>query len=90
MKEPTYKIISINHADTNQPRLDRKYPQQIGKFCRQPIPIIGRVMYVEYIGNEDLLDFGIRTSLVQSVSEYGNTIKITTLNSVYEFEKVED
>ena len=90
MKQLLYRIKSITHPETNQPRFDRKYPQQIGKICSKPIPSIGQVMYVEYVGNENLLDFGIRTSIVQSVSEYGNIIKITTLNSVYEFEKVEE
>ena len=32
----------------------------------------------------------MRTSYVESVEEYNNTIKITTRNSVYEFEKVEE
>ena len=32
----------------------------------------------------------MRTSYVESVTEYDNIIKITTRNSVYEFEKVEE
>jgi hypothetical protein len=32
----------------------------------------------------------MRTSYVESVTEHDNIIKITTRNSVYEFEKVED
>ena len=32
----------------------------------------------------------LRTSKVESVAEYGDTIKIATRNSVYEFEKVEE
>ncbi|MDU6263771.1 MAG: hypothetical protein E6600_04645 [Anaerocolumna aminovalerica] len=87
-----YKIVSITHSD-GAPRNDGRYPQRIGRICGKPIAFIGQPLFIEYIYKADGSDYRgytLRTSLVERVSETGSRITVETMNSIYEFEKVED
>lgn len=92
MISPIYKIKSIKHVGNNQPRTDGRYPKRIGRTCLEPNPVIGQSMCIDYMTDEhgnDYIDYHLRVSNVQDVSRQGNSITITTLNSIYEFEKME-
>ena len=84
------KIKDIRLKNTNETRVDGRYPQRIGsnvEFYAQPS--IGNVMVLSYItdnqGNEK--EGILRTSLIDNIVENETEIIITTVNSVYYFEK---
>ena len=89
-----YKIISITDKQGNDKShyaiLD--HPQLLGDFCYLDM-LKSRVAngiepHCYFIWADDS-DKMMRTSRVQSMSEWDNKIKIVTRNSVYTFEKVE-
>lgn len=88
-----YKITSITHLD-GEPRTDGRYPKRIGRIVEEPdIHLLNRPLFINYITDEngnDYRGYVLRTSLVQSARKKGNTITVTTLNSIYTFEKVEE
>lgn len=85
-----YKITAITDREGN-PRLDGRYPLRIGRYCDEPAAYIGAAMGVYYIANADDSDYSdkmLTTSKVVRICYDINQITITTLNSIYHFEKV--
>lgn len=87
-----YKIINITDSNGN-PRHGGRYPLRIGRTCEKPQVNLGLPMFINYIANSDGSDyrgFQLSTSRVERISESGNHLTVETMNSIYEFEKVED
>lgn len=87
-----YRIISITQKE-GKDRKDGRYPLRIGRICKQPDPVKGYPLYIEYICNADGSDYSnnfLRTSVVHDVYMRGNIIQIETKNSVYRFEECND
>lgn len=87
-----YKITKITDIDGN-PRRGGRYPLRIGRTCQKPYTCVGLPMYINYITNSDGSDysrFQLSTSRVERISESGNNLTVETMNSIYEFEKVEE
>ncbi|WP_243109972.1 hypothetical protein [Clostridium sp. E02] len=87
-----YKIIGIYHKD-GTPRNDGRYPLRVGRICEEPKAHFGLPMTINYIAKADGTDyrgFSLRTSPVTDIGKRENRIQIETMNSVYEFEKVEE
>lgn len=88
-----YRIVNIRDAKTKETRVDGRYPIRIGRTCYRPEPIVGVPLIIGYIANADGSDYAgffLRTSLVVNYLESGNKLTVETVNSIYEFEKVED
>lgn len=84
------KIKDIRLKNTNETRVDSRYPQRIGSNVEFYVqPSIGNVMVLSYItdnqGNEK--EGILRTSLIDNIVENETEVIITTVNSVYYFEK---
>lgn len=84
------RIKDIHLKNTNKTRTDGKYPQRIGSNVEFYVqPSIDNVMVLSYItdnqGNKK--DGILRTSLVKNIVENETEVIITTINSVYYFEK---
>jgi hypothetical protein len=91
-KMERYKIIGIYHKD-GTPRTDGRYPLRVGRICEEPKAHFGLPMTINYIAKADGTDyrgFSLRTSPVADIGKRDNRIQIETMNSVYEFEKVEE
>lgn len=91
-KMERYKIIGIYHKN-GTPRNDGRYPLRIGRICEEPKAHFGLPMTINYISKADGTDyrgFSLRTSPVTDIGKKENWIQIETLNSIYEFEKVEE
>ncbi len=87
-----YQIINITDTNGN-PRCGGRYPLRIGRICEKPQVNLGLPMFINYISNSDGSDysgFRLTTSRVERISESGNRLTVETMNSVYEFEKVEE
>ena len=90
-----YKIISIiDNLGIQKPHyatLD--HPQLLGEF--ENLNLLkgeitnGNQPCCYFIWADDT-DKMMRTSRVESITEYNNIVKIVTMNSVYTFEKVEE
>lgn len=84
------KIKDIRLKRTSETRTDGRYPQRIGSNVEFYVqPSIGNVMILLYVAdNQGNKKEGIlRTSLIDSIIENKTEIIITTINSVYYFEK---
>ena len=90
-----YKIISI----TDKQGVDKSHyatldhPQLLGDFYYLDMLKSGVANGNEpccYFIWADDTDKMMRTSRVESITEYNNIVKIVTMNSVYTFEKVEE
>ena len=84
------KIKDIRLKNTNKTRVDGRYPQRIGSNVEFYVqPLIGNVMVLSYItdnqGNEK--EGILRTSLSDIIVDNEKEVIITTVNSVYYFEK---
>ena len=87
-----YKIIGIRHKD-GSPRTDGRYPDRVGRICEKPYAHLGLPMTINYIAKADGIDYtgySLRTSSVMDIGKNEHRIQIETMNSVYEFEKVEE
>ena len=89
-KEVIMKILDIQSARTNETRTDGRYPLRIGstvEFYTNPLP--GCSMVLDYVSdNQGNPKSGLlRTSVVVDVEETKDEIVITTVNSIYHFEK---
>ncbi len=87
-----YKIIGIYHKD-GTPRTDGRYPLRIGRICEEPKAHFGLPMTINYIAKADGTDYSgysLRTSPVTDIGKKENRIQIETLNSIYEFERVNE
>ena len=89
-KEEVMKILDIQSVRTNETRTDGRYPLRIGStvdFYMNPLP--GCPMVLDYVSdNQGNPKSGcLRTSTVVDVEETKNEIVITTVNSIYHFEK---
>lgn len=87
-----WKIVNICNSDDGTTRTDGRYPLRIGRICKRPEAQDMIPMVIDYLKNADGSDYSnysLRTSRVVSIEESSNHIKISTLNSIYEFEKVE-
>lgn len=85
-----YKITKITDRDGND-RTDGRYPKRIGRTCCKPFARLGLRMEVEYLAEADGTPyFGkfLHTSNVIQVIEQGSILTVTTINSVYYFEKI--
>lgn len=91
-----YRIANIMFANGEKAgciRTDGRYPARIGRTCFKPEPYIGVPLIINYIANSDgsdYLGYTLRTSNVVNYLESGNKLTVKTMNSIYEFEKVED
>lgn len=94
-----YRIKSIKHTGTKglegTERLDGRYPLRIGRIVNLNLEYIqlGAVMILRYVKNADGTDYSkyhLRTSCVKRIeeSEDKKVVKIETINSLFEFEKV--
>lgn len=93
-----YRIKSIAHSgrkeERNTPRTDGRYPLRINRiieFDERDIKI-GHPFYIYYIKDEngnDYIGWLVTSMVVDWDYTYENIIRIETLNSIYEFEKVE-
>ena len=89
-----YKIISITDHSNNDKSISirQSHPQLLGDFYYLDMLKSGVANRIEphccFIWADDS-DKMMRTSRVQSMSEWDNKIKVVTENSVYVFEKVE-
>ena len=89
-KEEVMKILDIQSVRTNETRTDGRYPLRIGstvEFYTNPLP--GCSMVLDYVSdNQGNPKSGyLRTSVVVDVEETKDEIVITTINSIYHFEK---
>lgn len=88
-----WEITSITHLD-GTPRTDGRYPKRIGRTCYKPHLVeLDVPLYVSYITDEngkDYRGYTLQTALITGFSVTESKITVTTLNSVYTFEKVED
>jgi len=89
-----YTITRITDTNGND-RLDGRYPIRIGRRGKLILNGIGYMMIFDYRAreNEDYQGY-LKTSIVinqEIVSENGvNTIKVTTLNSIYYLQQSEN
>ena len=89
-----YKIISITDHSNNDKSasIRQSHPQLLGDFYYLDMLKSGVAKGTKprccFIWADDT-DKMMRTSRVQSMSEWDNKIKVVTENSVYVFEKVE-
>ena len=89
-----YKIISITDHSNNDKSasIRQSHPQLLGDFYYLDMLRSGVANGTEpscYFVWADDTNKMLRTSRVQSMSEWDNKIKVVTENSVYVFEKVE-
>ena len=90
-----YKIISITDkqgVDKSEPHR-QSHPQLLGEFYYLDMLKSGVTNGYEphcYFIWADDSNKMMRTSRVESITEYNNIVKIVTMNSVYTFEKVEE
>ncbi len=87
-----YKITKITDID-GYPRRGGRYLLRIGRTCEKPKGTVGLPMFINYIANSDGSDYSgyrLSTSKVERITETGNHLAVETMNSIYEFEKVED
>ena len=85
-----YKIIKITDRDGND-RTDGRYPERIGRTCEKPFARVGLRMEIEYVTKADGTPYTgkfLYTSNVIQVEENGNKLTVTTMNSVFYFEKI--
>ena len=89
-KETIMKILDIQSVETRETRTGGRYPLRIGstvEFYTNPLP--GCSMLLDYVSdNQGNPKSGyLRTSAVVDVEETEDEIVITTVNSIYHFEK---
>ena len=89
-KETIMKILDIQSVETRETRTDGRYPLRIGstvEFYTNPLP--GCSMVLSYVSdNQGTPKSGtLRTSTVIDVDDTKHEIVITTVNSIYHFEK---
>lgn len=84
-----YKVVSITDRKGN-PRMDGRYPLRIGRICAKPEVRIGERMFIQWVANADGTPYigKLPTSMSIGYTEVGNTITVTTRNSIYTFERV--
>ena len=90
-----YKIISITDSQGNDKSESARqaHPQLLGEFENLNLlkdEIANGTQPRCYFIWADDSNKMLRTSRVQSITEYNNIVKIVTMNSVYTFEKVEE
>ena len=87
-----WRITSIKYKASGLPRMDGRYPQRINSIIQFLHLDLDNVLVWDYIsdniGNPKV--GRMRTSLVTGVNSNpdGDALVITTLNTVYHFEKV--
>ena len=84
------KILDIKSVETNETRTDGRYPLRIGStvnFYMKPVP--GVPMVLDYVSdNQGNPKSGyLRTSRVVDVTESTHEVVVTTVNSIYYFER---
>ena len=90
-----YKIISITDKQGNDKSHSARqsHPQLLGEF--ENLNLLkgeianGNQPHCYFIWADDSNKM-MKTSRVESITEYNNIVKIVTMNSVYTFEKVEE
>lgn len=86
-----WKLVNVTNLK-GETRTDGRYPDRIGRLCKRPYGVVGTCMFIEWLtdnkGNS-YEGYVLQTSLVNGVIEKpdGNSIVVSTCNSVYYFEK---
>ena len=86
----SYRIVNIKDVNTGLPRMDGRYPLRIGRICKKPTPFCPYIDYLKNADGSDYSGYSLHISTVQNHEEIGNKVIVTTKNSIYEFEKVEE
>ena len=87
-----YRVESIRHLSGTD-RLDGRYPLRIGRvFEFMEPPQYLRCMWLRWLQSADGTPYHgyFKTSLVQLIEQHGNTMIVTTVNSVYTFTEIGD
>ena len=94
-----YKIKQILHTGTcgdfGTERTDGRYPKRIGRVVEIDSNKlqVDRSMVIRYVRESDgtpIEGLYLFTSYIISISENINKLKVTTLNSIYIFERVQE
>ena len=94
-----YKIINISHTGNSgkrgETRKDGRYPLRIGRIVDLDIQKIrvGELMNLNYLLDTDGSNYGgkhLITSSVTNLNKLERKLIIETVNSIFEFEKIED
>ena len=94
-----YKIINISHTGNSgkrdETRKDGRYPLRIGRIVDLDIQKIrvGESLNLDYLLDADGSDYGgkrLITSPVANLNKLERKLIIETVNSIFEFEKIED
>ena len=94
-----YKIINISHTEKSgergEPRKDGRYPLRIGRIVDLDFQQIrvGEPINLNYLLDTDGSDYGgkhLITSSVANLNKLERKLIIETVNSIFEFEKIED
>lgn len=94
-----YKIINISHTGNSgkrdETRKDGRYPLRIGRIVDLDVQQIrvGKPMNLNYLLNADGSDYSkkhLTTSPITNLNKMERKLIIETVNSIFEFEKIED